>query len=201
MKLPCLVHRKPLGSTPMSKVARALLNPSRERNLDDEKIVRAVFTSDTETNPSHRAERDQLMARSRTRRSRGMTDNELLASAWGELKGTGRIETRRMPFPTRTAPFSARHRTLCERCGRWIERGDDVRFHSDFSGAVHGGCKPPPITLAAVAKPSIRASDQSPPSVSSATCCTQGSAGDGQHDRAPRGGCSVVRTLGFVERT
>lgn len=101
-----------------------------------------MFTSDTETNPSRRAESDPLMARRRTRRSRGITDNELLASGWGELKGTAMVKTRQIPFPTCTAPFSTRHRTLCERRGRWFEGATTYSFAQTSRARCIAGASP-----------------------------------------------------------
>lgn len=120
-----------------------------------------MFTSDTETNPSRRAESDPLMARRRTRRSRGITDNELLASGWGELKGTAMVKTRRIPFPTCTAPFSTRHRTLCERRGRWFE-GATYSFAQTSRARCIAGASPTDYP-AAVAKPIVRGERPEPP--------------------------------------
>lgn len=108
-------------------------------------------------------EKANRMARKRTRRSRPreLSDTELLASAWRELAGKSGI-TPTKSSSTRTAPFSARRRGLCEQGGRWINRGDDVRFHRDFSGVVHDGCKPPPITVGGVAKPVVIGKREAP---------------------------------------
>ena len=81
---------------------------------------------------------------------REITDKQLLATAWSELRGSPRVIHPGRSSPARTAPFSAKRRGLCERCGRWIDRGDEVRFHKDFSGVVHTGCRAPEVTVASV---------------------------------------------------
>jgi hypothetical protein len=89
------------------------------------------------------------MASNKTRR-RGLTDRQFLASAWNELKAAPKVIQPGRPSSTRTALFSARYRGLCDRCGRWIDRGDEVRYHRDFSRVVHSGCRPPALNVTKV---------------------------------------------------
>ena len=79
-----------------------------------------------------------------------LTDKELLADAWAELRGTRRPPISGRSSSTRTAAFSARHRDLCERCGKYIQPGDAIRYHRDSSGVVHNGCRPPHLTVTVV---------------------------------------------------
>jgi hypothetical protein len=46
----------------------------------------------------------------------------------------------------RSAIFSAKYNGLCERCGFPIKVGQDIRYHNDFSGVVHSGCRAPDVT-------------------------------------------------------
>lgn len=87
-------------------------------------------------------------------RARELSDQQLLADAWRELRDAPRATTGRASS-TRTRAFSARYRSLCGRCGRWINRGDDVRFHEDFTGVVHSGCRAPSVTVKHVQKPVV----------------------------------------------
>jgi hypothetical protein len=87
------------------------------------------------------------MVRNKTRRRRELTDQQLLTCVSSELRGLPRVATTGRASATRTAPFSAHYRSRCERCGRWIERGNDVRYHRDFDGVVHSGCRPPAVTV------------------------------------------------------
>jgi hypothetical protein len=88
------------------------------------------------------------MTRKTKQRNGELTDEELLASAWRELRGTRRPPTTGRSSSTRTAAFSARYRGVCERCGRFIERGDEIRYHRDFSSVVHNGCRAADLTAA-----------------------------------------------------
>jgi hypothetical protein len=87
------------------------------------------------------------MARNKSHR-RKMTSKSLLASTWSEVRGAEAIIHPGRSSSTRTAPFSARYRGLCERCGRWINLGDEIRYHRDFDGPVHSGCRAPEFTVA-----------------------------------------------------
>lgn len=46
----------------------------------------------------------------------------------------------------RSASWIARYEGSCERCGMPIKVGDDIRYHNDFSCAVHDGCRAPSVT-------------------------------------------------------
>ena len=48
--------------------------------------------------------------------------------------------TRGRSSAIRSGSFSAKWPGVCERCGKPIERFDEVRYHHDFSGVVHDGC-------------------------------------------------------------
>lgn len=73
------------------------------------------------------------------------TDKALLASAWAEL---GRAPKARVGRSSRkrSAVFIARNEGICGRCGHPIKVGQDIRFHDDFPGVVHTGCRPPKVT-------------------------------------------------------
>jgi hypothetical protein len=81
-------------------------------------------------------------------------DKELLADAWAQLNGTSGDATGRLSGGSPRA-FPARSRGLCQRCGRWIDRGDQVRFHKGFIGVVHSECRPPEVTAKALATPAV----------------------------------------------
>jgi hypothetical protein len=73
-----------------------------------------------------------------------LSDNALMDSAWRELRGIatsvradGRSSTRH------SAPFTARYGGICDRCGLPIRQ--DLRFHRDFAGVVHTGCRSPKV--------------------------------------------------------
>jgi hypothetical protein len=82
------------------------------------------------------------------------TDKELLADAWAQLSRTSRAATRR-PSGASSRTFPARLRGLCHRCGRWIDRGNQVRFDKDFVGVVHSGCRPPEVSVTMMAEPAV----------------------------------------------
>ena len=73
-------------------------------------------------------------------------DRALLASALEELSRATPTYTGRSSS-TRTRVFSARYESICERCGFQIAVGQDIRYHRDFSSAVHDGCRPPKVTI------------------------------------------------------
>lgn len=92
-----------------------------------------------------------------------MTDGQLLASAWSELIGTPRVIHPGGSSSVRTAPFSARYRGLCDRCGRWINRGDQIRYHRDFSGPVHSGCRASEVASTGVYTGGVTRRSRTPP--------------------------------------
>jgi hypothetical protein len=101
------------------------------------------------------------MARHKTHR-RAVTDKQLLASAWSELRSGPAVIHPGRSSSARTAPFSARYRGLCARCGRWINQGDEIRYHHDFDGPVHSGCRAPEVTVTTIGKVTVAAGTQGP---------------------------------------
>jgi hypothetical protein len=89
-----------------------------------------------------------------TDKHRQITDKQLLADAWAQLEGTS-VPVARRASGARSRGFPARRRGLCHRCGRWIDRGDQVRFHKGFIGVVQSGCRPPAVTVTTVSKPTV----------------------------------------------
>jgi hypothetical protein len=81
------------------------------------------------------------------RRRTEMTDRQLLADARRQLRGRPSVTTAGMPSSVRTRAFSAKYQGLCARCGRFVNRGDEIRFHRDFSGFVHSGCRAPEVIV------------------------------------------------------
>lgn len=76
------------------------------------------------------------------------SDRALLASAWEEMARAPRALIGRSSV-TRSACVSARYNGYCSRCERPIRIGEVIRFHSDFAGYVHDGCRPPTPTTRA----------------------------------------------------
>ena len=73
------------------------------------------------------------------RRSSEMTDKELLASAWAQLRNKPRADS--------SGCFRARYPGECPRCERGIAVGQEIHRVADFDGYVHFGCKPKPEVL------------------------------------------------------
>jgi hypothetical protein len=92
------------------------------------------------------------MTRKTKKGRRELTNTQLLSDAWDQLQDKPRAVTGRATSD-RSPVFSARYRGLCGRCGRWIDRGDDVRFQKDFVGVVHSGCRPPKVTVTFMPRP------------------------------------------------
>lgn len=101
------------------------------------------------------------MTRKTKRRTVRLTDKELLADARTELRGAS-IPTRGKSSAIRTASFSARYRGVCERCGKPIERGDEIRYHRDFSGVVHDWCRAPDRTVTVVQESAVVTGTRTP---------------------------------------
>jgi len=77
---------------------------------------------------------------SRGRRSASdLRDQELLASAWRELRNKPRADS--------SGCFRARYPGECPRCERGIAVGQEIHRVADFDGYVHFGCKPKPEVL------------------------------------------------------
>lgn len=83
------------------------------------------------------------MSRRSMRRHAPPTDEQLLASAWRELRAAPKVKTFGTSSSNRSAAFVARFVSECNRCGRPIRRGDDIRYHADYSQPVHSGCRGP----------------------------------------------------------
>jgi hypothetical protein len=81
-------------------------------------------------------------------------DPELRATKpkWPDVEADGIRVTGCSP-PRRRRPGIGRQ--LCHRCGRWIDRGDQVRFLKGFIGVVHSECRPPEVTAKALAAPAV----------------------------------------------
>lgn len=65
-----------------------------------------------------------------------------MQSAWAEVDRAPRALVGR-GSEARSACFTASYRGSCRRCERPIAVGQDIRFHRDFAGYVHDGCRPP----------------------------------------------------------
>lgn len=82
-----------------------------------------------------------MRRRSRTKR---LSNRALLATAWQDVASAPKARVGNSTS-VRSAVFSARYNGLCERCGFLIKIGQDIRFHRDFSGVVHSGCRAPEV--------------------------------------------------------
>jgi hypothetical protein len=76
-----------------------------------------------------------------TRLSR--SDRVLLNAARRDLRDAPKILGHGRADSLRSAPFSARYRSVCPRCRKCIAIGDDIRYHHDFADPVHVGCREP----------------------------------------------------------
>src|SRR5271169_2342814 len=76
-----------------------------------------------------------------TRLSR--SDRVLLNAARRDLRDAPKILGHGRADSLRSAPFSARYRSVCPRCRKRIAIGDDIRYHHDFADPVHVGCREP----------------------------------------------------------
>ncbi len=74
-----------------------------------------------------------------------LSDRALMRSARAEVAGAPKAGWGRASR-TRSSCFSARYGGFCGRCGLAIRVGQDVRFHKNFDGVVHDGCRPPVVT-------------------------------------------------------
>lgn len=92
-----------------------------------------------------------------------LSDKDLLADAWRELNASPRVTTHGTASSARSRVFTARRRGLCPRCGRWIDRGDDIRYHADFAEPVHSGCRPPDLTVKKLVKTRDVTGSRQPP--------------------------------------
>lgn len=69
-----------------------------------------------------------------------------MLSAWAEVANAPRVLMGRSS-ETRSASYTAGYGGFCGRCERPILVGQDIRFHTDFDGPVHNGCRPPRVTV------------------------------------------------------
>jgi hypothetical protein len=80
-----------------------------------------------------------------------LSDKALMDSAWRELRGVApSVKTDGRSSARRSAPFRARYDGVCDRCGLLIRVGQEVRFHREFAGVVHTGCRPPEVRVGRV---------------------------------------------------
>lgn len=105
-------------------------------------------------------------------RKLSQADKKLMASAWAEVARAPRTFTGRSDS-TRSAVFVSHCSGVCARCGRVIAVGDDCRYHDDYSGPVHDGCRGPAVsvrTVGGVARlPGSRAASRRQPRVTGAS--------------------------------
>ncbi len=73
-------------------------------------------------------------------------DRALRASARRGVPRAPRTYTGRSTSE-RSAVFLARYSGYCGRCGFEIRVHQDVRFHRDFDGVIHDGCRAPAVTI------------------------------------------------------
>jgi hypothetical protein len=71
------------------------------------------------------------------------SDRALLNAARRDLRDAPRVLGYGRADSLRSAPFRARYRSVCLRCRKRIDVGDDIRYHNDFAGPVHVGCREP----------------------------------------------------------
>ena len=74
------------------------------------------------------------------------SDRALMRSAWADVASAPRTLMGRSSG-TRSACYPASYGGFCTRCERPILVGQIIRFHTDFSGPVHDGCRPPKGTV------------------------------------------------------
>lgn len=74
-----------------------------------------------------------------------LSDRALLDSARAEVAGAPKAGWGRASR-TRSSCFTASYEGICNRCGLAIRVGQGVRFHNDFDGVVHDGCRSPVVT-------------------------------------------------------
>jgi hypothetical protein len=78
--------------------------------------------------------------------SRGLSraDRRLIDSAWAEVARAPRARVG-SSTSVRSACFSADYGGVCGRCELPIRPGQDIRYHRDFAGAIHSGCRAPSV--------------------------------------------------------
>jgi hypothetical protein len=75
----------------------------------------------------------------KNRSTRELSDQELLASAWAQLRNKPRADS--------TGCFRARFPGKCPRCEKRVAVGQEIHRHPEFDGYVHLGCKRKPEVL------------------------------------------------------
>lgn len=73
------------------------------------------------------------------KRPKKLTDQELLASAWAQLRNKPKLDS--------SGCMRAVYPGHCPRCERDIAVGQEIHRHADFPGWVHRGCKIKPPVL------------------------------------------------------
>jgi len=68
-----------------------------------------------------------------------LRDQELLASAWRELRNKPKTDS--------SGCFQARYPGTCQRCEKRIDVGQEIHRHAEIGGYVHFNCKPKPEVL------------------------------------------------------
>jgi hypothetical protein len=74
-----------------------------------------------------------------TRLSR--SDRALLNAARRDLRQAPKVLGQGRADSICSAPFSARYRSVCPRCRKRIDIGNDIRYRDDFADPVHVGCR------------------------------------------------------------
>jgi hypothetical protein len=88
----------------------------------------------TRNNSTSKNMRTNKHSSSRARRSASdLRDQELLASAWAQLRNKPRADS--------SGCFRARFPGNCPRCEKRITVGQEIHRVADFDGYVHRGCK------------------------------------------------------------
>ena len=91
-------------------------------------------------NSTTKNKRTNKHSSSRGRRSASdLRDQELLASAWRELRNKPKTDS--------SGCFQARYPGTCQRCEKRIDVGQEIHRHAEFGGYVHFKCKPKPEVL------------------------------------------------------
>ena len=110
-----------------------------------------------------------------------LSDRALMRSARAEVAGAPKAGWGRASR-TRSSCFSARYGGFCGRCGLAIRVGQDVRFHKNFDGVVHDGCRPPVVTTRTITAVSPQSRAGSAESRRQPQLCAECHRGTGQVD-------------------
>lgn len=74
-----------------------------------------------------------------------ISNDALMAMAWRDVVRAPKARVGRSTA-IRSAVFIAEYTGRCSRCERPIRPGQDIRYHNDFPGVVHSGCRAPDVT-------------------------------------------------------